>query len=281
LDLFSNRMQGHCGRRAWLRAVCLCCVATSLLAVRNYAQPPSMTADAKPGVEVATIKPSRPDEQQSVVVNGTRLATSDTSLVDLMMFAYGIHPAQIANGPAWISTEKFDTVVQPDLPGRPSTPQMHLIIQQLLTDRFGLAFHYERRPLPVYRIVVAKGGPHLTPAAKQSIAGNTAAIGFSCGAMTVINASVGDLASLMQRYVALDRPIVDDTGIRGRYDLKLSWTPDFSQCHGQLPGPARSSDDAPPSLYTAFEEQLGLRLEAAREPTQVMEIDHVDRPSEN
>jgi uncharacterized protein (TIGR03435 family) len=267
--------------RSLLRVLCVCCGAVPLFANGSYAQSPSMAVDAKPGVEVATIKPSRPDERQSVVVNGTRLVTADTSLVDLMMFAYGVHPSQIANGPAWIGAEKYDAVVQPDLPGRPSTAQMHSIVQQLLKDRFGLTFHNERKPLPVYRIVVAKGGAHLTPAARQSIASNTAAIGFSCGAMTVINASVGDLASLMQRYVALDRPIVDDTGIQGRYDLTLKWTPDFSQCHGHSPTPAGSADDAPPSLYTAFEEQLGLKLEAAREPTQVMEIDHVERPSEN
>jgi uncharacterized protein (TIGR03435 family) len=216
-----------------------------------------MAADAKLHLEAATTKPSQPDEEQSVPLEGRRLVTADTSLVDLMMFAYEVHPAQIANGPLWISADKFDTVLQADLPGRPSTPQMRTIVQEKLADRFRLTFHYVRKPLPVYRIVVARGGPRLTPTTADSMAANTAAIGFRDGAMIVLKASVADLANLMQRYVALDRPIVDATGIAGRYDFKLSWTPDFSQFHGHPPWPAPNAEDASPSLYTAFEEQIG------------------------
>src|ERR1700691_541661 len=92
---------------------------------------PPMAADVDPTFEVATIKPSQPDEQRSVVVQGTRLVTSDTSLVDLMVFAYSVHPLQVMDGPEWLKTEKFDVVVQPSLPGRPSSAQMRSIIQKL------------------------------------------------------------------------------------------------------------------------------------------------------
>jgi uncharacterized protein (TIGR03435 family) len=239
-----------------------------------------MAADANPTFEVATIKPSQPDEQRSVQVQGTRLVTADTSLVDLMMFAYGIHPLQIMDGPEWLKTDKFDVVVQPSLPGRPSTAQMRSIVQKLLADRFKLAFHHAQRELPVYRIVAAKGGPKLTPTTDEARAANTAAVGISSGQMTVRNATVKEFASLMQRYVRLDRPIVDHTGIAGKYDYQLSWTPDFSQFDGHPPGPARNDENAP-TLYTAMQEQLGLKLEPAREPTDVMVIDGVARPSEN
>ena len=242
---------------------------------------PAMAADADPTFEVATIKPSQPDEEPSVRVEGTRLVTANKSLVDLMMFAYGIHSLQIMDGPEWLKTEKFDVVVQPSLPGRPSTAQMRSIVQKLLADRFKLVFHHAQKELPVYRIVTAKGGPKLTPTTEEERASNTAAIGIAAGQMTVRNATLSEFASLMQRYVRLDRPIVDHTGIAGKYDFKLIWTPDFSQFDGNPPpGPAREDENAP-SLYTAIQEQLGLKLEAAREPTDVLVIDHVERPSEN
>ena len=119
------------------------------------------------------------DEQRAVMVQGTRLVTRATSLVDMMMFAYGVHPLQIADAPDWMTAEKFDVVVQPNMPGRPSTAQMRSIVQQLLADRFKLAFHHAQRELPVYRIVAAKGGQKLTPATKEEQENNTAAIGIT------------------------------------------------------------------------------------------------------
>lgn len=240
---------------------------------------PTMAPDAKPGYEVATIRPSQPDEQRAVRVVGMRLSTTATSLVDLMMFAYGVHPSQITDGPEWMKTEKFDLVIQPNLPGRPSTAQFRTILQQLLADRFKLGFHHAQRELPVYRLVAAKGGPRLPPATKDEQVTNTAAVGFAPGRMQVSNATMGEFASLMQRYVRLDRPIVDHTGITGKYDFKLDWTPDFSQLDGNPP-PMKSDANAP-SLYTAIQEQLGLKLEAAKEPADVFVIDHVETPSEN
>lgn len=241
---------------------------------------PTMAPGAKPGYEVATIKPSQPDEQRAVQVVGARLVTRATSLVDLMMFAYGVHPSQIANGPEWMKAEKFDVVIQPNLPGRPSTAQMRSIVQQVLRDRFKLEFHHAQRELPVYRLVAVKGGPKLAATTKDEQVSNTAAVGFAPGRLMVSNATMGEFASLMQRYVRLERPIVDHTGIAGKYDFKLDWTPDFSQLDGTKPQPMKGDANAP-SLYTAIQEQLGLKLEAAKEPAEVFVIDHVETPSEN
>ena len=243
------------------------------------AQVPAMAPDAKPGYDVATIKPSQADELRAVQVVGARLVTRATSLVDLMMFGYGVHPSQIVDGPDWMKAEKFDLVIQPNLPGRPSTAQMRSIVQQLLADRFKLGFHHAQEELPVYRLVAAKGGPKLAPTTKEGQASNTAAVGFAPGRMVVSNATTGEFASLMQRYVRLDRPIVDHTEIAGKYDFKLDWTPDFLQMDGSPP-PQMKNDNAP-SLYTAIQEQLGLKLEAAKEPADVFVIDHVEKPSEN
>jgi uncharacterized protein (TIGR03435 family) len=243
--------------------------------------PPPMAVDADPSYEVATIKPSRPDGHRVVQVQGVRLFTANTSLVDLMMFAYGVHSLQITGGPGWMKTEKFDVLMQPNMPGRPSTVQMRSILRKLLADRFKMTFHHAQKELPVYSIVAAKGGPKLTPTAAESVAANTAAIGFSKDAMVVSNATMAEFASLMQRYVALDRPIVDHTGISGKYDFKLSWTPDRSQFNGNPIWPITNDANSPPDLYTAIQEQLGLKLQPIKEPTDVLVIDSVERPSEN
>jgi uncharacterized protein (TIGR03435 family) len=242
---------------------------------------PRMAPDASPSYEVATIKPGRPEEQKAVQVQGTRLATTATSLVDLMMFAYGVHQLQITSGADWTRTEKFDVLIQPDLPGRPSTAQMRSILQKLLADRFQLRFHHAQAELAVYRIVQAKGGAKLTPATASDLQTNTAAVAFTEGAMVVGNATLPEFASLMQRYVALDRPIVDHTGLTGKFDFKLSWTPDFSQFNGTPPWGAKPDETAAPSLYTAIQEQLGLKLEPAKELADTLVIDGVEKPSEN
>ena len=242
------------------------------------APPPPMAPDAAPAYEVATIKPGNPAQTRSVVVFGNQLRTAGTSLVDLMMFAYSIHSLQIVDGPPWIRSDKYDLVLQPDLPGRPSSQQMRSILQKLLADRFQLTTHHARRELEVYAIVVAKHGPHLTPTTADAIAVNTATIGFDDEAMTFRNATVAEFASLLQRYVELEWPVVDHTQISGKYDYRLSWTPDPSQFGGHSPFPFKA--DAP-DLYAAMTEQLGLDLKPTKEPTDVLVIDSVSRPSDN
>ena len=242
---------------------------------------PPLPADANPKLEAATIKPSTPEEQRVVYVQGRELLTRATSLVDLMMFAYLAHPAQIVDGPEWMKTEKFDLVIEPDLPGRPSTAQFRVILQQMLADRFKLMFHHAERELAVYRMVPAKGGPKMTAATQEDRATNTAGVGYKDGSLMVANATMSEFASLMQRYVGMDRPIVDHTGIVGKYDFKLNWTPDISQGDGRTAAPSREGQSDAPSLYTAMQEQLGLKFEAAKEPADVMVIDRVEQPSEN
>ena len=240
-----------------------------------------MATDVDPSYEVATIKPAGPDEHRVVQVQGVRLFTASTSLVDLMMFAYGVHQLQVTGGPEWVKTEKFDLLIQPNMPGRPSTVQMRSILRKLLADRFKLTLHHAQKELPVYGIVATKGGPKLTPTTTEAVAANTAAIGFSEDAMVVKDATISEFASLMQRYVALDRPIVDHTGISGKYDFTLSWTPDTSQFNGNPPWRARNDANAGPDLFTAVQEQLGLKLQPLKEPTDVLVIDSVAQPSEN
>jgi len=243
--------------------------------------PPPMAADADPSYEVATIKPAGPDEYRGVRVQGVRLFMTSTSLVDVMMFAYGVHQMQVVGGPEWVKTEKFDLLIQPNMPGRPSTAQMRSIVRKLLADRFKLVLHHAHKELPVYGIVVAKGGPKMTPTTAESVATNTAMGGYSEGVFGAKNATMSEFASLMQRYVGLDRPIVDHTGFSGKYDFKLSWTPDPLQSNGNSPSRTTNDANADPDFFTAIQEQLGLKLQPVKEPTDVLVIDSVEQPSEN
>jgi uncharacterized protein (TIGR03435 family) len=240
-----------------------------------------MKLDATPGFEVATIKPSRPDVQgKGFTMRGKEVLTINTSVNDLIVFAYEVHSRQIVGAPAWMDSERFDVTGQPDTPGRPNLKQFRLMVQKLLADRFQLTYHNDKKELSAYAITVAKSGPKLT---KSEAPGNLPSLGFpKLGLLPARNSTIAELAQAMQGAV-LDRPVIDQTGIDGRWDFTLTWTPDPSQFAGmgvRVPPP---TDDpaAPPDLFTAFVQQLGLKLEATRAPVGVMVIDKVQKPSEN
>jgi len=123
---------------------------------------PPMAEDANPSFEVATIKPSKPDQPgKAFLVRGRRFTTINTTLSDLITFAYDIHGKQISGAPAWADTDKFDIEAQPDVPGSPNGKQLKGMVQKLLADRFGLKFHRDKKELSAYVLTVAKGGPKL------------------------------------------------------------------------------------------------------------------------
>jgi uncharacterized protein (TIGR03435 family) len=241
-----------------------------------------MAATADPAFEVATIKPSKPDAQgHAITWDGTRFITKNTSLSALISFAYGVHPKQILGQPAWFDSEKFDISAKPDTPGAPNKQQLQAMTKKLLADRFQLKFHNEKKDLPAYVLVPGKGAPKLTAAAAD--AGSLPGLFFrGLGKLVVHNGNMDDFTEIMQEAV-LDRPVVDHSGITGRWDFTLDWTPDESQFSGlgiKVPPPTDKAD-APPPLFTAIQEQLNLKLDATRTAVQVMVIDHVERSSEN
>lgn len=245
---------------------------------------PPMPADAKPVFEVATIKPSPPDEQGKFfsVRGGGLFVTGNTTLMDLIKFAYGLQDKQVANLPDWASSQKFDMNGKPDTAGLPSPQQLRNMVQQVLADRFQLKFHEDKKDMSAYVLSVAKGGQKMEKAPPE--AGALPALFFrGLGVLTVRNATMQDFCELMQSAV-LDRPVVDKTELQGRYDFLLKWTPDESQFGGmgiKVPPPS-DAPDAPPPLYTAISEQIGLRLEAmSKAPVRVLVVDHVYHPSAN
>ncbi len=247
--------------------------------------PKAMAADANPSLDVATIKPSDPSHQgKGFGFQGTHFRTFNTNLNDLIAFAYGLHSKQILGAPDWFGTELYDIDGVPDVPGRPNLKQMGVMVQKLLADRCALKFHHETRELPVYAITVANGGSKMTKTTAQP----NDQQGFffrGLGDLVVRNMDMKDFASWMQSGV-MDKPVVDQTGLKDRYDFTLKWTPDdsqFQQFRGAVPMTPPKTDDpnAPPSLYTAVQEQIGLKIEATKAPDDVIVIDHVEKPSAN
>jgi uncharacterized protein (TIGR03435 family) len=245
-----------------------------------------MASDAHPKFDVATIKPSQPNQPgKGFGFNGTHTRTFHTHVNDLIAVAYGMHAKQIIGAPDWLGTDLYDIDGVADVPGRPSIKQMGDMMQGLLVDRFALKFHHEQRELSVYAIQVAAGGPKM----KETTAGPNDPQGFGLagfGDLYVRNMTMKEFATWMQSGV-MDKPVVDQTGLTARYDFHLKWTPDDSQfaqfrgTNGPIQPPAGDNPDAPPSLYTALEEQLGLKFTATKATDDVIVIDHVEKPSPN
>ena len=225
--------------------------------------------------QVATIKPSAPDAEKGTQIRGSVFATTGTTLADLLIYAYNVHPSQIVGAPEWLRTLKFDVLADPELAVRPTSIEMKAMVGRLLDDRFQLVIHREKRELPVYAIVQAggevkfkktEGGPEGLPTG-----------GFiPPNRLVVFNATLSNLADFLNRFSAgeIDRPVVDQTGIPGLFDFELRYTPANAQMNSQ---PA----DAPPGIFTAIKEQLGLKLQPTRAPVNVLSIAAVSKPTPN
>src|SRR5579863_3316779 len=226
-----------------------------------------MAADANPGIEVATIKPSKPSGMtiKGIRINGDRLIMSDVSLKDMLAFAYNLEPKQIVNAPSWFNSDAYDIEVQPDQPGAPSKDQWTGILQKLLADRFQLKQHTEQRVLPAYILTVAKGGPKMIAVQKTEGRGEPEETRLRAGTIDARALSMADFAETLRKI--FDRPVVDQTGLAGFWTFSLKWTPDESQAGLTKRDPRPPSEepaDAPPPLFTALHEQLGLKLSSAK-----------------
>lgn len=243
---------------------------------------PPMVADGDPTWDVATVKPAPPDERGKGFGGAPRhFGTRNTTLNDLVMFAYQVNTKQIINGPAWMESDKFDiTTGEPDLPGAPSDDQVRSMMRKLLADRFGLKFHKGQQQMSAYVISVAKSGPKLT-ASKSDPHDPTSFFFPKLGSLVFRNISMDGFASWMQNGV-FDRPCVNHTDIPGRFDGTLKWTPDETQFQifGVKIVPDESAD-APPPITPAMEQQLGLKLSAEKTAVDVIILDHVEKPGDN
>jgi uncharacterized protein (TIGR03435 family) len=231
-----------------------------------------MAADAHPSFEVATIKPHDPDSRHDGIdSNGDRVVMWNQTVAKMIVFSYAVNKHQILDAPDWALNQSFDIQGKPDTPGEPSWDQMGEMMRRLLAERFGLRFHRERRELPVYALQVLNGGPKLAPAADPTSKPQEHSEGRgNWSEHTYTSSRMADFILIEQFW--RDRPIVDETGLRGKYDFKLRYT--YDEIRNTYP-------DAPPGIFTAIQQQLGLRLQPEKAPVDVFVIDHVAAPSEN
>jgi uncharacterized protein (TIGR03435 family) len=234
--------------------------------------------DSGGSYEVATVKPSPAwDDGSGFRVRGRTLESVNTSLGDLLQFGFELQAKQIVDGPDWIGKDKFDIEMLFEGKDFPNDTQCKSMVRQVLAERFGLKFHRETKELPVYALVVAKSGPKLTKS--EGDPNGLPGLHFSApGVLNASNATMSDLAGALQRS-ALNRPVTDQTGLVGRWDFGLDWTPDETQF-------SEHTRDQPlnpgkPDLNTAIQAQLGLKLEAVKATAGTLIIDHVAKPSGN
>jgi uncharacterized protein (TIGR03435 family) len=244
-----------------------------------------MAADADPSFEVATIKPnpSGGASLQQLTINGRNFTIRNGSLGDLIAFAYNVQMKQIADGPSWMDADRYDIAAVPDVEGAPNVDQLRNMVRKLITDRFKLTFHHDKRELAAFVLTVGKTGQKLTPSEAKGLLPNIG-VGSATNGMklTLQNATVTDFTGFLQ-FLVLDRPVVDQTGIAGRYDITVTFTPDDSQFNGHPPKvPALADGTEPaPDLYSAIQLQLGMELSAEKTQVDVIAIDHVEKPSAN
>lgn len=278
-----NGNRFNCRERALLPWLFLGGMAVAVLVVTHAKasaarQQQSATAPLvapAPVFDVAAIHPHIPDphEHNSIWSSPTdgHFRAANVSVIMLIHWAYEVPETRILGAPGWAGTTYFniDATADPSvdatlekLTSDAARKQKEEMVQTLLADRFKLVMHTETRELPIYKLVVARGGAKL---GDPKHSGTT----FNYGRGHIEVEGSNSLAFLAEELSKeTGRNVVDKTGITGRYDLKLQWTPD-------------DAADSGPSLFTALEEQLGLKLQPAKGPVQVLVIDHVEMPSAN
>src|ERR1700677_3900257 len=241
----------------------------------TYSRPstmPTMSATADPSFEVATIKPSAHDANWGIS-RGTRLFQArGNTIADLIQFAYQVRRRQIDGGPSWMNELRFDVTGEPDAPGLPSMDQQRLMVRKLLAERFGFRVHIVQKEFPVYALLVDKSPPKINVSAPsvndilispRELEDGTTAVQFS-------HTTMPEFTEFLMGFIQ-DRQIVDETGLKGRFDFTV-----------MIPTSSQGGNDI--EKATAFllgVKPLGFKLEPKKEPLEVIVIDNIDKPTAN
>jgi uncharacterized protein (TIGR03435 family) len=284
---------------------------------RVRAQALQTAAAPLPSFEVASIKQDHSGAPNRFfkVDNSSRFTTTNMPAKDLIEYAYNIKPFQISGGPGWIDSQGFDIEAKVDdslvaelqkLPTEQRTDQFRLMLRSLLADRFKLSLSHDTKESPSFALVIAKGGSKLQevappdPQARPTPppppapgAGNGPPPlrpgGFMMmmgpGGVSTLNANAAPIANLINLLSRqLNRQVLDQTGLKGVYTFTLKFTSDTGLGGGPLPpspDSAGSADVGGTSIFTAIQDQLGLKLESTKTPVETYVIEHIEEPSEN
>jgi uncharacterized protein (TIGR03435 family) len=230
-----------------------------------------------PSFEVASIKPSDPNAHGSSSNSDRRLWTiTNWTLRRLVQRAFNVEDYQVAGGPNWIDSYHVDiraAMTDADTAGTPKErmERMRVLLQALLVERFQLQFHSETKTLPIYNLVAAKSGFKLT--AMDGKGNESMSSGH--GRLESKGVSMQALSVFLSR--EMRRPVVDASGIPGVFNFNLEWTAQEEP----LAKPADGNDATGPSIFTALQEQLGLKLESGKGPVEIIVVDHAEKPTEN
>jgi bla regulator protein blaR1 len=253
--------------------------------------------------EVASIRPDKSGDPRFKIMSTADGFSANTTLQALIRLAYGVEDNQISGAPKWVNSDKYEVEAKMDgattaeldkLSDDQSEPARERMLQALLEDRFKLMLHRETKELPVYSLIVAKNGPKLQqtkpgepdgdgrtgPDGRPAVGGHFMRMGR--GQLDGHSLGMADFVRLLTQQ--LGRTVVDKTGLRGNYNFTLKWTPDDSEPLGfkePAGGQGSPPDSLGPSIFTAVQEQLGLKLESQKGPVEILVIDHVEKPSEN
>lgn len=250
-------------------------VVVSALAAYGQATSQQPTFDAAP------VKASAPGMPSSFQTNPAALTARNYSLQFLIPYAYHIAVYQLSHTPQWMNSQKYDIAAR--APAGSSEGQLRLMLQALLVERFKLAFHHEKKELPVYALVVAKEGFKLKAEKREKQDGD-GRVGAGRGRAMGQMVSSSELAETLSLFV--DRPVLDQTGIEGLFNFSLRWTPDEMELPSGVTSPAQTNPAEAPaeplSIFAAIQEQLGLKLIAQRASVDMFVVDHVDQvPTKN
>ena len=219
--------------------------------------------------EVASVKPSGPDDHLMFRLQpGGRYIATGLTLKTLIANAYDVPEFRVSGGPGWRDSDKFNIEAKVGIalpPWPDSNKQLDLMLQSLLEDRFKLAFHRETREQQIYELVSAKGGAKLTLAKADESPGFEMLPGRIHSMAVPLEYLAGSLS------YAMGRTVIDKTGLTGKYSYTVAYTPDD----------APPADTNGPSLFTALQEQLGLKLEPSKGPVEMLVIDHAEKPDAN
>jgi uncharacterized protein (TIGR03435 family) len=238
--------------------------------------------------DVISVKPNHSDTtRESMGMNRDGFAATNIQLHDLLLQAFELQEGQQLLGePKWTTNDRWDIDARIGPEDIDALAKMNFrerlgMFQQIMVERFGLKVHHETRELRVYALVVAPGGPKMTPSKPRpddpnGIPGDPGVLRATHGKETGIGTMMEFLAEDLSD--ALGRKVVDRTGLTGRYDFTLTWAPDDAAAMGSS---AASGTAQGPSLFTAVQEQLGLKLEPVKAPVDVVVIDRLEKPGEN
>jgi uncharacterized protein (TIGR03435 family) len=255
-----------------------------------------------PGFEVASVKPHKSGEGSTILLTADGLTATRVTVKFLIEQAYDVEDDEISGAPGWVDSETYDVVAKvssSDLPAldKLDEKQRLRMLQPVLAERFQLKVHRAPKEIPVYALVIAKNGPklHLAKPGDTYADGLKGPDGKPSGRPGMMMWSRGRLvaqgipiASLLPPLTQqLEHTVLDKTGLKGTYDITLQWTPEddrapmYNGAEGGRQGSAPAADPSGASIFTAIQEQLGLKLESQKGQVQGLVIDHVERPSEN